>query len=259
MRVGSLESVHRYPVKSMAGESIDEAFVGFSGVMGDRVFAFTRTGGTEGFPWLTCRELEEMLLFKPSFDKEEQGPAPVHLKQSFDLAPGVNPVFPARNAFDLKVALPDGRALAIESPELAEEIARKSGEAVELRFSERSLYDCRPISIFGNRSAQELGKQLDMNIDRRRFRANFYVNWDNEKPFFENELVGKTLQIGSRLQVAIVDRDPRCKVITLDPETTEATPRVLRHITAEHEGFAGVYGAVLLEGVVKAGDPIHLV
>ena len=41
-RIGTLETVCRYPVKSMAGEEVGEAFVGFLGLMGDRAYAFVR-------------------------------------------------------------------------------------------------------------------------------------------------------------------------------------------------------------------------
>lgn len=256
--VGTLDRIYRYPVKSMAGEAISEVFVGFAGLMGDRVFAFKRKEGTEGFPWLTCRELEDMLCFRPAFVKNGPDLAPIHLEASLNLAPGVNPVFPERDAFNVVVATPDGRTFEIESRELAAMLSESIGEEVDLRFSERGLYDCRPVSVFGNASASELGRQLDIPINPQRFRANFYVTWENERPFFEKELVGKTVQIGSRLRLMITERDPRCKVITLDPETGEADPRILRHIVNEHEGFAGIYGAVLLEGVVKAGDPIVL-
>jgi hypothetical protein len=34
--VGRLESVWRYPVKSMPGEALPEAYVSFAGVLGDR-------------------------------------------------------------------------------------------------------------------------------------------------------------------------------------------------------------------------------
>ncbi|MGD0405009.1 MAG: MOSC N-terminal beta barrel domain-containing protein, partial [Candidatus Acidiferrales bacterium] len=39
-RIGQLSILRRYPVKSMAGEDLEEARVGFAGMMGDRVFAF---------------------------------------------------------------------------------------------------------------------------------------------------------------------------------------------------------------------------
>ena len=34
MRVGTVESLWRYPVKSMRGEELQEAFIGFAGVYG---------------------------------------------------------------------------------------------------------------------------------------------------------------------------------------------------------------------------------
>lgn len=48
--VGSVDSLWRYPVKSMRGEQIEEAFVGFAGVYGDRLFAFRDSANPKGFP-----------------------------------------------------------------------------------------------------------------------------------------------------------------------------------------------------------------
>jgi uncharacterized protein YcbX len=36
--VGHLDSLWRYPVKSMCGEELKESFVGFSGIYGDRLY-----------------------------------------------------------------------------------------------------------------------------------------------------------------------------------------------------------------------------
>jgi uncharacterized protein len=85
---------------------------------------------------------------------------PIDVEASFGLAPGVNPVFPPHNAFEVDVATPDGRTLPVQSAELAAELERRSGDAVMLRFSERSLYDCRPISVFGNASVRGLGDEM---------------------------------------------------------------------------------------------------
>ena len=98
-----------------------------------------------------------------------------------------------------------------------------------------------------------------MPIDKRRFRANFYVEWvDQEDPFYELSLVGKTLKIGERLEVVIVERDPRCKMITLDPDTAEKSPKLLKYVNENHGGCAGVFAAVLRDGKVNQGDPITL-
>ncbi len=72
------------------------------------------------------------------------------------MAPGVNPIFPAEEAFEIDVATPDGRILPLRSPELKAMIEQRAGYAVRLRFSERSLYDCRPVSLFGNALARSI-------------------------------------------------------------------------------------------------------
>ncbi len=59
--------------------------------------------------------------------------------------------------------------------------------------------------------------------------------------------------------MAVTDRDPRCKMVTLDPETAERNPEVLRTINTAHANKAGVYAAVLVEGMVRSDDEIALV
>ena len=49
-QIGTVETICRYPVKSMAGEDVAQAFVGFAGLMGDRAFAFVRTPGPRASP-----------------------------------------------------------------------------------------------------------------------------------------------------------------------------------------------------------------
>jgi uncharacterized protein YcbX len=258
-RIGVLETVCRYPVKSMAGEELGEAFVGFAGLMGDRAYAFVRAAGPKGFPWHTGREQEDLILYRPRYREAGGATLPVDVERSFAMAPGVNPIFPEASAFAVEVATPGGRTLPVDSPELRAELEARTGQAVTLRFSERSLYDCRPVSLFGNATAAALGEELGMRIDRRRFRANLYADWSDGGPYRENELVGRALQVGERLRIAVLERDPRCKMITLDPDTGREERRVLHHVAKAHDGTAGVYAAVLVEGVVRKGDPIWLV
>ncbi len=259
-QIGTIEAACRYPVKSMAGEETDEVFVGFAGVMGDRAYAFVPRGKTtKGFPWHTGREQETLVLYRPRYCQDAVSRQPVDVTASFTMSPGVNPVFPDSGAFAVEVVTPGGRTLSVDATELAAELEERGGKAVMLRFSERSLYDCRPVSVFGNASARALGEEMGRPMDRRRFRANFYADWNDDRPFREDALVGRTLQFGERLRIAVLERDPRCKMITLDPDTAEMDPSVLRHVAQAHEGKAGVYGAVLVEGVVRKGDPIWLV
>ena len=49
--IGKVESLWRYPVKSMRGEELEEAFAGYPGVYGDRVFAFKFQGALAFSSW----------------------------------------------------------------------------------------------------------------------------------------------------------------------------------------------------------------
>jgi MOSC domain-containing protein YiiM len=67
-----------------------------------------------------------------------------------------------------------------------------------------------------------------------------------------------TLKVGDKAVITVTERDPRCKMITIDPNTAEANPEIMRRVARAHDGKAGVYGAVLVEGTVRPGDQIAL-
>src|SRR5262249_12064367 len=71
IKVGEVEALFRYPVKSMSGELLEVADLGWHGLEGDRRLAFRRLDDRSGFPWLTASKLPELLLFVP----ERRGPA----------------------------------------------------------------------------------------------------------------------------------------------------------------------------------------
>ena len=120
------------------------------------------------------------------------------------------------------------------------------------------MTDCRPVSLISNQTTRLLGDELDAVVDKRRFRANIYMDLGTADGYGENSFIGKTLRIGSKLEISVLERDPRCKMITLDPDTVEQSREILQHVVKAHEGMAGVYGAVLVEGLVKRGDDIEL-
>jgi uncharacterized protein len=90
--VGTVDSLWRYPVKSMRGEELEEAFVGFSGVYGDRYFAFRSSARPKGFPYLTGREQQRLLRYRPRFRNPEKAAEPPNLAEAQLITPGINPV-----------------------------------------------------------------------------------------------------------------------------------------------------------------------
>ncbi|MEO1590823.1 MAG: MOSC N-terminal beta barrel domain-containing protein [Cyanobacteria bacterium J06632_22] len=260
--VGTVESVWRYPVKSMRGEQIPEAFVAFAGVMGDRVYSFVRDGGNPGFPWHTAREQAALLLYEPRYKNHDATLKPPHLDDAQALAPGINPLYPDADQFSVEVKTPSGEVFGVDENAFLEHLkAVTQDPSLTLKFTQRSQYDCRPLALFSLQCANMLATELDTEIDKRRFRANLYINWSNDTATdtpYEVELIGKRLKIGDQLEISILERDPRCKMITLDPDTADANPDIIKHVSSTHNGYAGVYGAVLVEGIVKAGDPIKV-
>ena len=258
--VGKIESLWRYPVKSMRGEELQEAFVGFPGVYGDRLYAFQSSASPKGFPWLTAREQEAMLLYRPRYRYPERTTKLGNLADAEAIGSALTSVYGDLSDLIVDVETPAGEQLAIDDPRLMSmlrEGIRDGHELTLLRFH-RAMTDCRPVSIFSLQTVRQLSKELGIDVDKRRFRANLYVDLESGKGFGEDEFVGRTLRIGAKTTIAVLKRDSRCKICTLDPETAQPNPEVMRHLAREHEGQAGIYGAVLAEGSIRRGDEIAL-
>ncbi len=258
--IGSIDALWRYPVKSMRGQSIEQAFIGYTGIYGDRLFAFKTSAGASFFPYLTGRDTQQMLLYTPLFRHPEKAEQPVNWAEAEALSVGITPVFSSTNELAMDVVTPNGEIYAIDDPALAEELEASAGTGheVSLTHSQRAMTDCRPLSLISLQTGQQLAEETGIDIDHRRFRANIHLNLNSNKGFDEDNLVGRQLKLGDKVVITIVERDPRCAMITYDPDTGEATPEILRQVTQHHERNAGIYAAVVVEGMVKAGDSVEL-
>jgi uncharacterized protein YcbX len=258
--IGTVDSLWRYPVKSMRGEELDEAFVGFSGIYGDRLFAFRSSTGPKGFPYLTAREQRKLLQYRPRFRQPAKAARPINLAEAESLGPGVTPLFADATELMVDVEAPTGETFAIDDPALVRRLRDGVSGAPDLTLlrSERALTDCRPVSLFSLQSARQLGEEIRTTVDPRRFRMNVYLDLHATNGYAENGFVGRSLRLGSKVVVTVLERDPRCVMITLDPDTSEAKPELLRQVAQAHAGTAGVYGAVLVEGMLRKGDAVQL-
>jgi uncharacterized protein len=261
--VGTVDSLWRYPVKSMRGEELEEAFVGYSGVYGDRYFAFRSSASPKGFPYLTGREQQRLLRYRPRFRHPEEAAEPPNLAEAQLIAPGINPVNADPEDLRVDVETPSGEILAIDDPALESMLGEGISDDNHLTLvrSERAMTDCRPVSLISLQTVQQIGEELGEggDLDPRRFRANVYVDSASGRGFGEDTLIGRSLRIGSKAVVSVLERDPRCKMISLDPDTGEHNPQILRTVARVHGNMAGVYCAVLVEGMIKKGDSVELV
>lgn len=258
--IGTVESLWRYPVKSMSGEAMTEAFMGFSGFYGDRCFAFKNSTARKGFPYLNANVQQQMLRYRPQFRYPERAAKPPNLIEAMSIAPGVTPANAEPNDLILDVVTPSGEVVAVDDPALIEMLVEglRGENHLTLVRSDRALTDCRPVSLMSLQTVRQIEAEMDIPIDKRRFRANVYLNLAADDGFAEDELVGRRLRIGSSAVMMVLERDPRCKMISLDPNTGEHNPEVLRTVAQAHEAYAGVYCAVLVEGVITESDSIEL-
>ncbi|GGP76590.1 MOSC domain-containing protein [Saccharothrix coeruleofusca] len=220
--VGRVVALHRYPVKSMAGEALERADVSWHGIGGDRRWGFVRDDARgSGFPWLTLRQRPDLVLHRPRLlDPRDADRSPV------------------------VVRTPSGDEHDVLSPVLAEALGARP---VKL---DRGVFDAAPLSLLSTGSAAGVGAP-----DVLRFRPNVLV--EAAGGFAEDAWVGSVLTIGAA--VIRVDRpDRRCAVVGVDPVTARRDPGVLRRIAREHGMTLGVYASVVSPGRVAVGDAVVL-
>lgn len=239
-KLGTLRILRRYPFKSMAGEDCDEVFVSYAGLSGDRAYAFVDRNNHTNFPWMTARQSHEMLLFRPRYLE----------------GPSSSNEHPAPSSFALEVITPEGKKLNPSDSAFAAYFEKRFGRPLDLRFSERAMQDGCPVSLLGLDTVKALSEEAGKPLEHARFRANFYIEWENRKPYYEDELVGTSLRIGEKFTFTLVQNDMRCAIITLDPKTGEASPEIGKLVAKNHGNCFGVYGSVLREGIVRQGDPV---
>jgi uncharacterized protein YcbX len=223
--LGRIAALWRYPVKSMAAEALDSVEVSWHGLEGDRRWAFVQDALVRSnFPWLTIRERSDMWHYRPRLmepDRPEKSPT--------------------------RVVTPSGDELDVTDPALAEDL----GGGVRPIKQNRGTFDAMPLSLITTRTVAELGAEADLELDPRRFRPNLLVESDAR----EHEWVGATLRIGG-MAMRVDERDSRCVIVNVDPETSERDPRVLKTVAKASDNCAGVYGSVVEPGRVAVGDAV---
>ena len=249
--VGRVESLWRYPVKSMRGEELREAYLTAKGVYGDRRYAFLSTGARKDFPYFTAREQPEMLQHRARYRHPEKMVRP---QAQLSVADGA-----------IEVETPAGERLAADDPRLVKLLRGSLHEWQQKRHqvmvvqSDHPVVDTRPLSLFSLQTVRQLSEEVGTELDKRLFRANVYVDLASAGGFAEDAWVGRKLAIGPLAVVEVIKRTKRCKLITLDPDSSEPNIEIMKKVAKEHEQRAGISAGVLVEGMIAVGNEIRLV
>ena len=165
-RIGAVESLWRYPIKSMRGEEIPEAFMGFAGIYGDRCYAFKNSAARKGFPYLNANVQQQMLLYRPQFRHPERASKPPNLIEAMNIAPGVTPANAEPNDLILDVVTPSGTVVAVDDPALIEMLGEglRGENHLTLVRSDRALTDCRPVSLISLSTVQQVESEMAFRL-----------------------------------------------------------------------------------------------
>src|SRR5712675_2253268 len=175
IEIGHVEAIFRYPVKSMGGERLEVANLGWHGLDGDRRLAFRRIDDRSGFPWLSASKLPDLLLFAPQ-RCEDGAQEDLHLPTH--------------------IRTPDGLDMPVFGEDLAAEVGRRYGAPVEMMQMKHGIFDDACISVIATDTVSEIGRLAGRNLDVRRFRPNIVVRSRRPVAFQEDEWLGGVLSFG---------------------------------------------------------------
>jgi uncharacterized protein len=230
--IGRISRLFRYPVKSMAGVGVDAAALGWHGVEGDRRLAFRRVEERGGFPWLTASRLAELVLYRPLGETDES---------------------------PTEVRTPDGKDLPLAGGELRGILSRRFGSAVELMQIRHGVFDDATVSVIADATIREITTGSSRPVDARRFRPNIVVESADGRPFTEDGWIGKRLTFGADgPAVGVTQRDLRCVMINLDPDTAESHPEVMKTAVRLNDNYAGIYATVVRTGELRVGQTVSI-
>jgi len=234
--VGRVVAVQRYPVKSMAVDPLQSADLRWHGLHGDRRFAFLKTNDRSRFPWLTGRDVPDLLRYRARYDAPE------------------NP-----RASALAIRSPDGVDYDVADPRLAAELAALAGEPVQLVQVGRGIYDTAEISVITTTTAARLGAAHGTPIDIRRFRANIVVE-PADPQIWDRDWLGGMLSFGDAALAPRIHADfpiDRCAMITLDPDRADKDVSVMRTVARNFQNQVGIYAATQQPGLIEPGMPVY--
>ena len=246
--------IWRYPVKSLQGESLDSTEV-TDVIPGDRGWGIidNQTGYLlsakrvprllEGQAWI-IRDHCVLTIDRNEFSSEEDK---INEKLSDWLERPVTLSKPnAGETRNIEIEWDDGTAEILQDPDVFE-----FSTAPGWFFDSSSS-----LNLIGSATLDFLEKRVGPGSgDVRRFRPNLLV--ETQKPFEENDWVGKSLRIGT-VEAFVKKRTDRCIVITREIGEFSASRSTLRFLSEYHDREAGINMDPTQPGVIRTGDAVEV-
>lgn len=229
MEHGRIESLWRYPVKSLIGERLTNIDVDARGLWGDRLFALSNADGKIGSGKDT---------------------------QRFKRIDGLFSLSAKASAHGVSVTFSDGRLLTDKDPAINKMLSQTLGQSVTLtKEGKIPHFDNEPIHIVTTASLSLLREfSSGLDIDSRRFRPNLVMKTN----CLDQDLIGKRLKIGQTI-LEITQKTKRCRMITLAQPGIDNKPKLLNVVSKRFGLDFGVYAKVISTGTISVGEHVEIV
>jgi uncharacterized protein YcbX len=274
----TLQSLWRYPVKSMAGEELAAVDVTPRGLTGDRAYALVDTASGKVGSAKTVKRFGDLLKCRAEFAAPPQSDGPVP---------------------PVRITLPDGAVLTSDQPDAIDLLAAAFGPPVSLlstapgglllefaagtlggQHAETTefplssgapagtLFDLAPVHLLTTATLRSLQAAYpEGHFAVQRFRPNLVVDCPDDSGFVENAWLGRTLAIGPDLVLRVSIPCPRCVMTTLPRADLPHDPGILRTAAQRNRldlgefgrlPCVGVYADVVTPGRIGRGDSVRL-
>ena len=281
LEIGSILSLWRYPVKSMAGEELHSTEVTEMGLLGDRAYA----------------------LVDPSNGKVVSAKNPKKWKGLFDLRAAFSETPAAGGELPpVRIVLPDGTTLHTAQDGVAALLSKILERPVRLdrleprprlgvpsspppgpvnaegywpdiegldhrdmvtdfTLPEGTFFDSAFVHLLTTATLERLHElQPEGRFEVRRFRPNIVIEpRSGEKSFLEDSWIGRTLALGAKVRLQVTGPCNRCVMTTLPQGDLPRDLGILRAVAEHHRAQVGIYAAVVQGGTIRRGDPVRLV
>lgn len=259
--IGRIAALHRYPVKSMRGETLESATVGDSGLRWDRGHAIydlierraASAKNTERFPGL--------LDFSARYMSDP------------DAAPAPPPV---------EITFPDGRAARSDDPDCVERLSSWFDRPTSIsavtsetrpaagRYAlQGTFFDYAALHLLTDVSLSSLAERTPhSSIALERFRPNVLIECVSGEAFPENAWTGRTIHLGDEVSAKVTDPCPRCAMPTFSQADLPKDGRLLKAIAQANTLYApvlesdqpclGSYAFIMSGGVLRRGDHVWI-
>ena len=250
----SVQQIWRYPVKSLQGELLTSTEI-TDAIPGDRGWGIIDK--QSGY-LLSAKRVPKLLeghariigdhciltINRNEYSSEEEQ---INKKLSDWLERPVTLSKPSSDETrNIEIEWDDGTEETLENPDI-----------FEFTTSPGWFFDSSSsLNLMGSATLDLLEKRVGPGSgDVRRFRPNLLVK--TEKPFEENDWVGKNLKIGT-CEVFVKKRTDRCVVITRQIGEFPASRSTLRFLSEKHEREAGISMSPIQSGVIHTGDSVEV-